>query len=277
MVQAGVYNKLKVVKRVDFGLYLTDGNEEILLPLRFMPKDAEVGDELEVFIYHDNENRLIATTQHPKAVVGDIVLLHAVSTTPQGAFLDWGLMKDVFVPLSQQVSRMAAGNDYIVMLYIDERTGRVAATEKFERLIDNTHLTVHELEPVSMLLYRQTDIGYMVIINNKHWGVLHYNDVFRETERGEKVKGFIKHIRPDNKIDVAMGEKGYQKVADEEQKILSLLHDNNGYLPYHDKSLPDDIYSFFGMSKKTFKMTIGALYKKKKITFEQSGIKLNEE
>ena len=276
MLQAGRYYTLKAVKKVDFGFYLDGDGEEILLPKRFVPAGLRVGDELEVFIYHDSENRLIATTQKPAGQVGDIVVLKVVSITDQGAFMDWGLMKDIFIPLSQQKSRLYEGDYYPVYIYRDEQTGRVAATEKFSSYLDNDVLTVSEHDEADLLVYRRTEIGYEVIINNKHVGLLYFNEVFRELEIGEKVKGFIKAIREDNKIDVAIGKKGYEKVAGEEGKILELLHENDGYLPYHDKSDPEDIYEFFGMSKKTFKMTVGALYKQKKIELTKTGIKLVE-
>jgi uncharacterized protein len=278
MIQVGRYNTLKVVKKVDFGLYLDGGDgEEILLPKRFVPRDAKDGDDLEVFIYHDSDNRLIATTQRPYGIVDDIVMLKCVSVTKQGAFLDWGLMKDLFVPLSQQESRMKEGGRYLVKIFIDEQTGRIAATERIGRFLDNEDLTVNEKDAVEVVVYRETEIGYEVIINNKHVGLVHFNEVFRELEIGEREKGFIKTIREDNKIDVSLGERGYAKVEDESDKILRLLQENDGYLPYHDKSDPEEIYEFFGISKKTFKMTIGALYKQKKIELTQTGIKLIEE
>ncbi len=277
MVQVGQYNTLKVVKKVDFGLYL-DGGEagEILLPKRFVPNGAKPDDELEVFLYHDGENRLIATTQKPIAIAGDIALLTVVSINNQGAFLDWGLMKDVFLPLSQQTTRIAVGGEYLIKLYIDERTGRVAATQRVERYLSNDELTVKEKQEVDLLVYQKTDIGYKVIINNQHLGVLHYNEVFRELEYGAKEKGYVKTIREDNKIDISLGEAGYKKVETEAEKILRLLAENDGYLPYHDKSEPAAIYDFFGISKKVFKMTVGTLYKQRKVELTQTGIKLIE-
>lgn len=276
MVTAGQYNTLRVVKQVDFGFYLDGDGEEILLPKRFVPEGLQPEDEINVFIYHDSENRLIATTQQPKGVVGDIVMLEVVDANRQGAFMDWGLMKDLFVPKSQQESRMEVGGHYLVMIYRDEQTGRVAATEKFSNVLSNYELTVHELDDVEFVVYQKTDIGYKVIVNNKHLGVLHYNEVFRELEIGEKLRGFIKTIRPGNKIDVSMGQRGYKRVEDEESKVLRLLQENNGYLPYHDKSDPEDIYEFFGMSKKTFKMVLGTLYKQRKIEFTSTGFKAVE-
>lgn len=273
-MQAGQWNKLEVIKSVDFGLYL-DGGEagEVLLPKRFVPEGAAEGDVLKVFIYHDSENRLIATTQEPKGQVGDIVLLKVVSTTRQGAFLDWGLMKDLFVPLSQQSSRMMEGRSYLVYIYLDKQTGRVAATERIHQFLSNEELTVREKDPVDLIIWRRTDIGYPVIINNRHTGVLHFSDVFRDLEIGDRLKGFIKTIRPENKIDVALGESGYARVEGEGEKILRLLEEHDGYLPYHDKSDPEEIYSFFGMSKKTFKMALGKLYKEGMVELTKTGVR----
>ncbi len=277
MVRVGEYNLLKVLRAVDFGLYLDDGEEGILLPKRFVPAGATEGDELKVFIYHDGEDRLIATTQEPKGILGDIVKLRTISVTPQGAFLDWGLMKDIFVPKSKQQNNMIPNGEYLVKIYLDEQTGRIAATEKIEPFLSNDSLSVKELEVVDLIVYRRTDIGYVVIINNKHTGVLHFNEIYRNITAGDKFTGFIKKIyNVENKIDVAAGKPGYNRVEDETGKILRLLKENNGYLPYNDKTDPEEIYAFFGMSKKTFKMTIGNLYKQRSISFEQAGIKLLE-
>jgi len=277
MIKVGDYNVMKVLRAVDFGVYLDDGAEGILLPKRFLPEGVAAGDEIKAFVYHDSEGRLLATTQQPKGVVGDIVKLKAVTVTNQGAFLDWGLMKDIFVPKSKQLSGMREGAEYVVKIYIDEQTGRVAATEKIEPFLSNEQLTVKEKEMVDLVVYRRTDIGYLVIINNKHTGVLHFNEIYQNIETGDKMKGFIKTIRPENKIDVVIGKPGYDRVEDEVSKIIRLLQENNGYLPYHDKSDPEEIYSFFGMSKKAFKMATGSLYKQQKIVFTKTGIKLVEQ
>lgn len=276
MVQVGKYNTLKVLRKVDFGLFLDDGGEGILLPKRFVPEGAAPGDELTVFVYHDSEDRLIATTQHPLGIVGDIVPLKAVAVTRQGAFLDWGLMKDIFVPRSKQLSVMRVGGTYIVKIYIDEQTGRVAATEKIEPFLSNDVLEVKEKEMADMIIYRRTDIGYTVIINGKHTGVLHFNEIYRNIQVGDLVKGFIKAIREGNKIDVVLGEPGYNRVGGEAGKILDLLKANGGFLPYHDKSDPEDIYDYFGMSKKVFKMAIGNLFRQKMIVITDHGIRLGE-
>lgn len=280
MIKVGDYNTLKVLRAVDFGIFLDDGDKGLLLPKRFVPPGVKEGDELTVFVYHDGEERLIATTQKPKGKIGDIVSLRAVAVTDQGAFLDNGLMKDLFVPRSGQLTGMRTNGDYLVKIYLDEQTGRMAATEKFASSLQNDTLTVKELEEVDLLVYRRTDIGYVCIINNLHTGVLHHNEIYRPIRIGDRFKGFIKKIypaladKPGYRIDVVAGKPGYQRVEGEADKVLRLLHENNGYLPYHDKSDPEEIYDFFGMSKKTFKMATGTLFKQRKITFEKTGIKL---
>lgn len=281
MIKVGEYNLLKVLRIVDFGVYLDDGAEGILLPKRFVPPGTQIGDELKVFLYHDGEDRLIATTQEPKGVLGDFVKLRAVTVTPQGAFLDMGLMKDLFVPKSKQKVGMLVNGDYLVKIYLDEQTGRLAATEKIEQFLSNENLSVKELDEVDLIVYRRTDIGYVCIINNIHTGVLHFNEIYRNIQVGDKFRGFIKKIYPESmekeerfKIDVAAGKPGYNRVEDETGKVLRLLKENNGYLPFYDKSDPEAIYDFFGMSKKTFKMVTGNLYKQRKISFEKTGIKL---
>lgn len=274
MIKVGDYNLLKVLRSVEFGFYLDDGAEGILLPKRFVPEGLKAGDDIKVFVYHDSEGRLIATTQHPKGVVGEIVKMKAVTVTNQGAFLDWGLMKDIFVPKSKQVSGMRQGAEYLVKIYIDEQTGRVAATEKIEPFLSNENLTIKEKDIVDLIVYRRTDIGYLVIINNNHTGVLHFNEIYQTIGVGDKLTGFIKTIRPENKIDVAAGKPGYNR--GEAEKIVRLLSENNNYLPYNDKSDPEEIYSFFGISKKAFKMAVGTLYKQEKITLTKTGIQLIE-
>jgi uncharacterized protein len=281
MIRVGEYNTLPVKKELSFGLIMEDGGEGILLPKRFVPRGAKPGDELTVFLYHDGEDRLIATTQQPKGTLGEIVRLQVVSVTPLGAFLDWGLMKDLFVPKSKQLSGMRLGGEYLVKIYLDEKTGRLAATEKIEPFLSNENLTVKDNDMVDLTVYRRTDIGYVVIINNLHTGVLHFNEIYRDIAIGDRFRGFIKNILPsdqspsgETQIDVAAGRPGYDRVEDAADKVLRLLQENKGRLPYHDKSDPESIYSFFGMSKKTFKMTTGKLYKERKINLTPTGIEL---
>ena len=273
-LQAGQYHLLPVQRKTDFGFYLDDGQEGILLPKRFAPRNLRVGDELKVFVYHDSENRLIATTQTPKALVGDIALMEVVSVTQQGAFLDWGLMKDLFVPQSKQLGIMRKGGKYLVKLYIDEQTGRVAATEKIESLLNTMPFPLKELDIVDLIAYRESELGWVMIINYQFTGILHSSEIFTQIQKGDHFTGFIKKIRPDEKIDVVLGKPGFAKVEDETEKIVRLLKENNGYLPFNDKSTPESIYEYFGMSKKTFKMTTGHLYKQQIISFTKTGIQL---
>ena len=274
-INVGQFNLMRVDRKVDFGFYMDDGGEGILLPKRFVPSGLQIDDTISVFVYHDSDNRLIATTQEPFAVVGDIAALKVVEVTSQGAFLDWGLMKDVFVPVSQQLSTMRLGGKYLVKLYIDAQTGRVAATEKIDKQINNDDLTVKEGEKVKIQVYRESEIGYVVIVNQVHQGLVYKNEVFTHLHIGQFIdEAFVKKIREDNKLDIGLGKQGGEKLADDNQKIMSLLKSHKGFLPYHDKSAPDDIYAFFGMSKKAFKMNVGMLYKLKLISIEADGIHL---
>lgn len=273
-VAIGSYNYLQVARETEIGLYLDNGKEGILLPKRFVPAGAQVGQTLKVFVYTDSEDRIIATTQQPMGVVGDIVKLRAVQVTPQGAFLDFGLMKDLFVPHSKQLGKMRPNCDYLVKIYLDERTGRIAATEKFAHELSNEQLTVAEHDTVQLIIYRRTDLGYVAIVNGIHTGLLHSADIFRSIQVGDAMEGYVKKVYPDGKMDLALGKMGYGRVETEADKILGLLAQNEGFLPYHDKTPPDDIYEFFAMSKKTFKMTLGALLKQQKIKLVEGGIAL---
>lgn len=272
-INIGDYNDLPVLREVAFGLYLDDGKEGILLPKRFVPEGAKVGDTLRVFIYHDGEGRLIATTQQPKAKVGDIAKLRVVDVNNQGAFLDNGLMKDLFVPNSKIRDRMKVGADYLVYVYLDLDTMRLTASEKFDYLLSNDILTIGEKDVVELVVYRRTDIGYVVIINGKHTGVLHFSDIFQNIQAGDKLKGYVKKIYEDNRIDIGIGTQGYKRVEGESDKIMRMLNEAGGFLPYNDKSNPDDIYETFAMSKKAFKMAVGKLYRDRLISIEANGIK----
>ena len=274
-INVGQFNLMRVDRKVDFGFYMDDGAEGVLLPKRFVPSGLQVGDTISVFVYHDSDNRLIATTQEPFAVVGDIAALKVVDITGQGAFLDWGLMKDLFVPVSQQLSSMRLGGKYLVKLYLDKQTGRVAATEKIDNQISNDILTVKEGEKVKLQVYRESDIGYVVIVNQVHQGLVYKNEVFTHLHIGQMIEeGFVKKIREDNKLDIGIGKQGVEKLDDDQVKLIQLLKLHKGFLPYHDKSSPEDIYAFFAISKKAFKMNVGMLYKAKKITIEDGGIRL---
>ena len=274
-INVGQFNLMRVDRKVDFGFYMDDGEEGVLLPKRFVPSGLQVGDTISVFVYHDSDNRLIATTQEPFAVVGDIAALKVVALTKQGAFMDWGLMKDLFVPVSQQLSSMRLGGKYLVKLYLDKQTGRVAATEKIDNQISNDILTVKEGDKVKLQVYRESDIGYVVIVNQLHQGLVYKNEVFTHLHIGQFIdEGFVKKIREGNKLDIGIGKQGVEKLDDDQLKLIQLLKLHKGFLPYHDKSSPEDIYAFFGISKKAFKMNVGMLYKAKKITIEEAGIRL---
>jgi len=274
-INVGQFNLMRVDRKVDFGFYMDDGEEGVLLPKRFVPSGLQVGDTISVFVYHDSDNRLIATTQEPFAVVGDIAALKVVALTKQGAFMDWGLMKDLFVPVSQQLSSMRLGGKYLVKLYLDKQTGRVAATEKIDNQISNDILTVKEGDKVKLQVYRESDIGYVVIVNQVHQGLVYKNEVFTHLHIGQFIdEGFVKKIREGNKLDIGIGKQGVEKLDDDQLKLIQLLKLHKGFLPYHDKSSPEDIYAFFGISKKAFKMNVGMLYKAKKITIEDGGIRL---
>lgn len=278
MIQIGKFNSLKVIREKEAGLYLDGTPEGILLPKRFVPKGTSIGDEISVFLYHDSEDRIIATTQTPKGQLDDIVLLKVAEVTSFGAFLEWGLMKDLFIPKSQMRKFMRKGGEYFVKIVMDDKTGRLSATEYFEPALNNETLTVREKDEVQLTIYRKTQIGYEVIINNTHKGVLHFNEIYRPIKIGDRFSGFIKKIFYDREkgktlIDVAAGKAGYTRVDDEAETILELLRSQNGFLPFNDKSSPESIYAHFKMSKKTFKMALGRLYKERKILITDAGIK----
>lgn len=279
MITIGKFNDLKVLREKPAGLFLEGTDEGILLPKRFVPKDAHIGNTISVFLYHDSEGRLIATTQQPMGMLDDIVRLKVVNITGFGAFLDFGLMKDLFIPKSNMRSFMRPQGWYFVKIILDQKTGRLSATEYFEKSLVNDPLSIKEMEQVDLTIYRRTNIGFETIINNKHKGILHFNEVFRPLQPGDRLKGFVKKIFKNEKtgetlIDVVTGKPGYDRVDDESEKILNLLRSHDGYLPFYDKSDPEAIYDFFGMSKKTFKMAIGKLYKAQLIDLTSTGIRL---
>lgn len=277
MIEIGKYNTLKVVKDLSFGVYL-DGGEagELLLPARYVPRNIKPGDEVEVFIYHDNEGRLICTTDHPKALVGEFAWMQVKSVSDIGAFLEWGIMKDLLVPFREQKAPMAEGRWYLVYLYLDHLSQRITASARLNKFLDNVPPLYERNQEVDLIVAEVTDIGYKVIINNLHWGLLYKNEVFRPLAKGDKLKGYIKEVREDEKIDVSMYPLGYDKVDDISRHVLEVLRRNGGYLPVHDKSDADEIYSLFGCSKKSFKKAIGALYREHVITLEEGGIRVKE-
>lgn len=275
MVEIGKLNSLRVVKEVDFGLYLDGGEHgEVLLPKRYVPENAKHEDILEVFIYLDSEDRVIATTETPFIMVGEFACLKAVAITSMGAFLDWGLMKDLFVPFREQKQKMEEGKWYVVTVYLDYDSKRLVASAKIEKFLDNLPPEYDAGEEVDLLVSGETDLGFNAIINNKHSGVLYKNEVFQPLKKGDRIKGYIKKIREDEKIDLILQKPGYQKVDDISMRIVDVLKEHKGFIAITDKSDPDTIYNLFGVSKKTFKKAIGSLYKFRVISIEDKGIRL---
>ncbi|MBI5538493.1 MAG: GntR family transcriptional regulator [Bacteroidia bacterium] len=275
MAEIGKLNSLRVVKEVDFGLYLDGGEHgEILLPKRYVPENAKPEDILEVFIYLDSEDRVIATTETPHIMVGEFACLKAVAITSMGAFLDWGLMKDLFVPFREQKQKMEEGKWYVVTVYLDYDSKRLVASAKIEKFLDNLPPEYDAGEEVDLLISGETDLGFNAIINNKHLGVLYKNEVFQPLKKGDRIKGYIKKIREDEKIDLILQKPGYQKVDNISMRIVDVLKEHKGFIAITDKSDPDTIYNLFGVSKKTFKKAIGSLYKFRVISIEDKGIRL---
>ncbi len=277
MVRIGKLNRLEVVKELDFGMYLDGGDlGEILLPRRYVPEGLKAGDTIEVFVFLDSEDRIIATTDRPYAFLGQFAQLKVVSTGTAGAFLDWGLQKDLLVPFREQKHKMEQGKSYVVFIYLDTKSSRIAASSRIERFLDKHPPGFKPGQEVSLLIYEQTDIGYKAVINNSHQGVLYKNEVFQPLAIGQTVKGYIKKVRDDSKIDLTLDKPGYEKIEDLSERILDELRRQGGFITVTDKSAPEIMYELFGMSKKTYKKAVGALYRKRLVTIEPDGIRLNE-
>jgi hypothetical protein len=278
MADIGKYNTLKIVKFTDFGVYL-DGAElgEILLPRRYVRADLRVGDRVEIFLYLDSEDRLVATTEKPLALVGEFAHLKVKAVNDVGAFLDWGLSKDLLVPFREQRMPMAEGRSYFVFLYLDGASRRIVASARLNKFIDPASPAYAEGQEVDLLIVKRTELGFSAIINNSHWGVIYENEIFQDLSIGQKVKGFVKKVREDQKIDLRLQKSGYGKVLDLNERILQALRDNGGFLEITDHSAPEKIKDRFGTSKKAFKMAVGALYKRRLIALEDKGLRLIEE
>ena len=274
-LKIGQINNLKVIKSLDFGIYLDGYNEgEILMPRQYIPEGIVPGDTLDCFIYFDSEDRIIATTLMPYAKVGEFAYLEVLSVNPTGAFLDWGLPKDLLVPFREQKADMGQGRKYVVYVYYDDSSKRIAATAKIEKYLNKTEANYENGEEVNLLIFKKTDIGFMAIINQSHIGVIHHSDVFMNIDIGYELKGYVKQIKPDGKIDLLLQKPGYVAIDELSQFILDKLKMKNGFLPLTDKSEADIIYHQLGMSKKTFKKAIGALYRNRLIALEPEGIRL---
>lgn len=273
-VEIGKVNKLKVLREVSIGVYL-DGDTigDVLLPKRYVPEGTKEGDEVEVFIHLDSEDRLIATTERPLAQVGEFAWLKVVSVSKFGAFLDWGLMKDLLVPFREQKEKMEKDRYYAVYVYFDDETGRIVASAKVDRFLDNVSPDYNPGDEVKLFIVGRTELGYKAVINGLHSGLLYYNQVFKPLQLGQHTKGYIARVREDEKIDLLLERPGYEKVDELSQQLLDALQKAGGFLPLTDKSVPADIEHRLGMSKKTFKKAIGALYKQRLIELLPDGIK----
>ena len=274
-IKLGDYNTLKIVKQVDFGIYLDGGEEgEILLPKRYVPEQFAIGDEIEVFLYLDNEERLVATTEHPLAKVGDFAYLQVAWVNEYGAFLKWGLMKDLFCPFREQKKRMEIGNSYIVHVHIDEESYRIVASAKVERYFAEDMPPYKRGEEVDILIWQKTDLGFKVIIDNRYPGLAYEDQIFKYVHTGDRMKGYIAMVRPDGKIDVTLQRTGRKETIDFAATLLQYLKEHGGKCALGDKSDPEDIKRVFQVSKRTYKKAIGDLYKHHKITISDEGTSL---
>lgn len=277
MLNIGKFNTLKVLKIVDFGIYLDGGNGiPILLPVRYISKAVNIGDELDVFIYTDSEDRLIATTETPLTQVGKFSYLDVKSVNKVGAFLDWGLMKDLLVPFSEQRSRMKQGGRYLVYTYLDDTTKRVVASSKIEKFLGNTIPLYTKGTKVHCLIYDENDIGYKIIVENLHKGIIYKNQVYQNLEIGDEIDGFVKQIRDDNKIDVTINDIAVNRIDELAKRFHNFISINGGSTSLGDKSSPEEIKAIMSCSKKDLKKAIGLLYKQHLITINNGIITLNQ-
>ncbi len=275
MAQLGRYNTLTVVKEVDFGLYLEDPEYgEILIPKRYVPENCQIDDQLEIFLYLDSEDRPVATTEKPFVQVGEFAFLEVVSLTPVGAFLNWGLPKDLLLPFREQKTPPEEGQKLLVYVYYDTESKRIVASEKIDKYLDNVPAAYTPHQEVDIVVARKTNLGYNAIINHLHWGLLFHSEIHQNLEIGQKLKAYIKSIRPDEKIDLSLYKPGYARVDDSTRQILDYLKENNGFMPFNDKSEAEEISWVFGISKKNFKKALGALYKNRQIDITSDGVKL---
>ncbi len=274
-IELGRFNTLKIVKEVDFGLYLDGGEEgEILLPKRYVPEHYAIGDELRVFIYLDNEERLVATTQTPYVQVGGFACLEVTWVNRYGAFLDWGLMKDIFCPFREQRQRMEVGRRYVVHAHVDDESFRIVASARIEHFLSKDAPLYEPWQEVDIMVWQRTDLGYKVIVDDTFGGLVFRDEVFRPMHQGLRLKAYVKQVRPDGKIDIALQKPGYGNVEDFAHVLLEHLRTNGGHTTLGDKSPSQDIYDTFGVSKKVFKKAVGDLYKRHLIIITPDGIRL---
>ncbi len=276
MIEIGKYNKLKILRRTPFGIYLgDDSGEDVLLPFKYCPEKFKMGETLEVFVYLDHNEMKIATSIKPKIVLHEFAILKVKDVSDVGAFMDWGLEKDLFVPFREQRQRMEEGRSYIVYLDVDKNTDRLYASNQIAKILQNDQIELSNGDEVDLVILKQSDLGYNVIVNHKHRGLIYENEIFRKLKIGERLKGYVKQIREDQKIDISLQPIGYEKSNDlNTQLIIDTLKENDGFLGITDKSSPEEINIQLGISKKAFKKSVGFLYKERKITIESDGIYL---
>ncbi|ANQ17170.1 S1-like domain-containing RNA-binding protein [Vibrio parahaemolyticus] len=276
MIKIGQINSLEVIKKADFGVFL-DGDDygSVLLPNKHVPEGTEIGDKIDVFLYFDSESQLAATIETPVAQVGEWGLMKIEGVNKTGAFVNWGIKdKDLLIPFSEQRTRFSAGQTILVYVYTDKASGRIVGTTKFNKWLDKTPASYEINEQVDLIIAERSQLGYKAIVNGKHWGMIFPSDVFGKLYIGKKLKGFIKQIREDGKIDLALQKVGVAKMDDLSCKIIEQLEKKGGFLPLNDKSSPEAIFEAFRTSKGTYKKTIGGLYKQGKIVIEKDGIRL---
>ena len=275
-MRIGEIQTLRVARVSEFGLYLADeeGNE-VLLPNRYVSLTQKVDDEVEVFVYHDSEDRIVATTETPKITAGKCAYLKVVDKNIHGAFLDWGLAgKDLFLPNRNQQGGVIAGKSYVVWLYVDNITGRCVATMKLKPFIDNDIITIKPRQKVDILLASESPIGYRAIIDSRHWGMLYKNQIFKPVKVGDRLEGYVRRITDDNRIDLTLRQEGYDGVANSAEDLLKLIKENGGEMPIGDNSTPEKVHALTQMSKKVFKRAVGILLKRGNITTDGESIKL---
>lgn len=274
MIKTGEYNELEVLKRLEFGIYLGEDNVEILMPTKWIPQGTKIGDKLNVFVFRDSDDRLIATTVKPFVTANTFAFLEVKQVNNIGAFMDWGMDKDLLVPFREQPNRMDPGKSYVVFVYLDEQSDRIVASAKLSKFIEQDKIDLQEGDVVDLLIYSETDLGYNAIINNLYSGLIYKNEVYEAIRMGDEIKGFVKHIREDNKIDLSLQKSGFELVDDVKWRILKLMKEENGFLSLNDNSTPEDIKAKLQISKKAFKKAVGALYKERLIKLTSKGIEL---
>lgn len=279
MSAIGQYNTLRVLREALPGLYLDAGElGEVLLPKRYVPEGTNPGDRLKVFLYRDSEDRLIATTETPFVTAGEFALLRVVSVNPQiGAFLDWGLSKDLLLPIREQLRPVAVGEWVVVHVLVDPRTGRIIASTRLNRFLDRTEPLYDDGQPVRLLIAEETPLGFKAIVENAHWGLLYHSDLPVPVGIGQQIDGFVRTIREDGKIDLSLDSSGYKRIAPLTNRVMEAIKTNGGRLDLDDQSSPEEIRAAFGVSKKAFKQALGALYRQRRIRFLKRGIEMVEE